>query len=215
MEKTSLPCFACPLFSLGASRRVYVNCVFSKHGFLSMNDSSTLIADGAAEHIVRHFQSKGFTGITEALIIQIRLREGDRAEVEAAFEAAHDQDKMPPVQKYFEIHPYGHFSDFRSFAEAKSAINSDVTMSLRSEIPRVYFDPAPVVIEDPLASGTKYDAIMKLRDNVDGYAVAILMNDPDASFLDYIGTHLGSDWQKIMGEFEIASASLGDEIDLH
>ena len=206
--------FAMPV-SLGAPWQVYVNCVFSKHGFLPMNDSSTLIADGAAERIVRHFQAKGFTGITEALLIQIRLREGDRAEVEAAFEDAHEQDKLPPVQQYFEIHPYGHFSDFRSFAEAKSAINSDLTMSLRSDIPRVFFDPAPVVIEDPLASGTKYDVIMKLRGNVDGYAIAILLNDPDASFLDYIGTHLGSDWKKIMGDFEVASASLVDEIDLH
>ena len=180
-----------------------------------MNDSSTNPADGAAKHIVQHFQSKGFTGITEALILQIRLRTGDRAEVEAAFEAAHEQDQMPPVQKYFEIHPYGHYSSFRSFADAKSAINSDVTVSIRSELPRLYFDPAPVVIEDPLGSGTKYDVIMKLRDNADGYAIAILMNDPESSFLDYIGTHLGSDWKKIMGEFEIASTSVGDEIDLH
>jgi len=180
-----------------------------------MNDTPTLIADGAAEHIVRHFQTQGFPGITEALIIQIHLKGGERMEIEDAFETALELDKAPPVQKYFEIHPYGHFSDFRSFAEAKSAIHSDFTMSLRSDIPKVFFKPAPVVIEDPLASGTKYDVIMKLRDNVDGYAIAILMNDPDASFLDYIGTHLGSDWQKIMGEFEIASASLGDEIDLH
>ena len=179
-----------------------------------MNDSFTQTADGAAEHVVRHFQAQGFPGITEALIIQIRLREGNRAEIDAAFETAQEQDKAPPVQKYFEIHPYGHFSDFRSFAEAKSAIRSDFTISLRSDIPRVFFDPAPVVIEDPLASSTKYDVIMKLRDNVDGYAIAILMNDPDASFLDYIGTHYGDDWGKIMGEFEIASTTLGDEIDL-
>jgi hypothetical protein len=180
-----------------------------------MNDTSTQTANGTAEHIVRHFQAKGFAGITEALIIQIRSRGADRLEVEAAFETAHEQDKTPPVLKYFEVHPFGHFSDFRSFAEAKSAVNSDFTMSLRSEIPRVFFDPAPVVIEDPLASGTKYDVIMKLRDNVEGCAIAILLNDPDASFLDYIGTHLGSDLQKIMGEFEIASTSLGDDIDLH
>jgi hypothetical protein len=180
-----------------------------------MNDSSTKTADSAAEHIVRHFQAKGFTGITEALIIQIRSRGADRTEIEAAFEAAHEQDKAPPVQKYFEIHPYGHFSSFRSFAEAKSAINSDLTVSLRSEIPRVFFDPAPVVIEDALGSATKYDVIMKLKDNVDKYAIAILMNDPGASFLDYVGTHHGKDWQEILVDFEIATASLGDEIDLH
>jgi hypothetical protein len=70
------------------------------------------------------------------------------------------------------------------------------------------------VIEDALASGTKYDVIMKLKDNVEGYAIAVLMNDPDASFLDYIGTHHGKDWQEIMNDFEIATAALGDEIDL-
>jgi hypothetical protein len=180
-----------------------------------MKDSSTQAANAAAERIVRHFQAQGFSGITEALIIQIHLRAGDRAEIDEAFEAAQEQDKAPPVQKYFEIHPFGHFAEFRSFDEAKSAIKSDFTLSLRSDIPRVFFDKAPLVIDDPLASGTKYDVIMKLRDNVKGYAVAILMNDPDASFLDYIGTHLGSDWQKIMGEFEIASTSLGDELDLY
>ncbi len=172
-------------------------------------------ADAAAERIVRHFQAQGFAGITEALIIQIHLKKGSRAEIESAFEDALEQDAVPPLQQYFEIRPYGHFSDFRSFDEAKSAINSDFTMSLRSEIARVFFEPAPVVIDDSLASGTKYDVIMKLRDNVDGYAVAILMNDPDASFLDYIGTHHGNDWQKIMGNFEISTASLGSAIDLH
>jgi hypothetical protein len=180
-----------------------------------MNDSTTQTANEAAEHIVRHFQAKGFANITEALIIQIRPRGAGRAEVEAAFEAAQEQDKAPPVQKYFEIHPYGHYSDFRNFDEAMSAFNTDLTVSLRSEIPRVFFDPAPVVIEDALASGTKYDVIMKLRDNAEGYAIAVLMNDPEASFLDYIGTHHGKDWQEIMGDFEIASASLGDEIDLN
>jgi hypothetical protein len=179
-----------------------------------MNDTTTQAANAAAERIVRHFQNQGFTGITEALIIQIHLRAGDRAEIDDAFEAAHDEDRRPPVEKYFEIRPYGHFAETRSFDEARSVFNSDFTMSLRSDIPRVFFDPAPVVIEDPLASGTKYDVMMKLRDNVEGYAVAILMNDPEAAFLDYIGSHLGSDWQKIIGEFEIASTSLGDELDL-
>lgn len=179
-----------------------------------MTDSSTQAADDAAERIVRHFQTQGFTRITEALIIQIHHIAGDRAEVDEAFEAAQEQDKTPPVKKYFEIHPYGHFAEFRSFDEAKSALKSDFTPTLISNIPRVFFDPAPVVIDDPLASGTKYDVIMKLRDNVEGYAVAILMNDPDASFLDYVGTHPGSDWQKIMGDFEIATASLGDELEL-
>ncbi|MBI1173933.1 MAG: hypothetical protein GC139_01555 [Sideroxydans sp.] len=180
-----------------------------------MNNSSTRAANAAAERIVRHFQAQGFSGITEALIIQIHLRAGSRAEIDEAFEAALEQDKAPPVQRYFEIHPYGHFAEFRNLDEAKSAFKTDLTPSLRNDIPRVFFDPAPVVVEDPLASGTKYDVMMKLRNNDDGYAVAILMNDPDASFIDYIGTHLGSDWQQIMGEFEIASTSLGDELELH
>ncbi|MDO8207107.1 MAG: hypothetical protein Q7T38_04705 [Gallionella sp.] len=179
-----------------------------------MENTPTLQADDAAERIVRHFQANGFAGISEALIIRIRLREGDRTEVDAAFEAALDQEEMPPVHQCFEIHPFGHFSDFRSFTEAKSAIQSDFTVGLRIEVPRVFFDPAPVVIDDALASGTKYDVMMKLRDNVDGYAIGILLNDPDASFLDYIGTHHGNDWQKIMGEFEITTLSLDSEIDL-
>jgi hypothetical protein len=180
-----------------------------------MNDSSsTLAADAAAERIVRHFQAQGFTGITEALIIRIHLKAGGRAEVEEAFEVAQEQDKAPPVEKYFEIYPFGHFAEFRSFDAAKSAFKIDFTPSLRRDVPRVYFEPAPVVVDDPLASGTKYDVLMKLRDNVGGCAVAILMNDPDASFLDYVGTHLGSDWQKIMGEFENASTFLGNELEL-
>lgn len=179
-----------------------------------MKNTSIFPADGAAERIVRHFQTKGFAGISEALIIRIRLREGNRTEVDAVFETAMDQEEMPPVHQCFEIHPFGHFSDSRSFAEARSAIQSDFTVGLRNEVPRVFFDPAPVVIDDNLASGTKYDVMMKLRDNVDGYAIAILLNDPDSSFLDYLGTHLGNDWQKIMGEFEITIASLDTEIDL-
>ena len=179
-----------------------------------MNDSSFLAADTAAERIVRHFQAQGFTGITEALIIRIHLRVGGREEVEEAFETAHELDKAPPVEKYFEVYPFGHFAEFRSFDEAKAAFKTDFTPSLRTDVPRVYFDAAPVVVDDPLASGTKYDVLMKLRDNVGGCAIAILMNDPDASFLDYVGTHLGSDWQKIMGEFEVASTSLGDELAL-
>jgi hypothetical protein len=55
---------------------------------------------------------------------------------------------------------------------------------------------------------------MKIRDNVDGYAIGILLNDPDASFLEYVGTHHGNDWQKIMGNFEITTASLASEINL-
>lgn len=179
-----------------------------------MSNTSTLQADRAAERIVRHFQANGFSGITEALIIQIRLRDGDRTEVEDAFEAAHEQEIPLPVQQYFELRPFGHFSNFRSFAEARSVIQSDFTHALRMEVPRVFFDAAPVVIDDALASGSKYDVLMKITDNVDGCAIGILLNDPDASFLEYIGTHHGNDWQQIIGDFEIATVSLASEINL-
>ena len=49
------------------------------------------------------------------------LRKGDRAGVDASFKAAESQEKVPPVSEYFEIRPYGHFSSFRDFAEAKAA----------------------------------------------------------------------------------------------
>jgi hypothetical protein len=184
-----------------------------------MNDSMTQAtndteaAHAAAQRIVRHFQSKGFTRITEALIIQIHHIAGDRAEIEEAFEAAQEQDKVPPINAYFSLHPYGHFSEFRSFDEAKVALKSDFSLSLINEIPRLFFELAPVVGDDPLAQGTKYDAILKLSHNVDGNAVVILLNDPDASFIDYVGTHPGADWHKIMGEFRIATTSLVETLD--
>lgn len=178
-----------------------------------MKNTPTLQANEAAERIVQHFQDNGFIGISEALVVRIRLKESDRAEIDAAFEAAHEQEISPPVQQYFEIRPFGHYSNFRSFAEAKSAIQSDFTEALRMEVPRVFFDPAPVVIDDAMASATKYDVLMKITDNIDGYAIGILLNDPDASFLEYIGTHHGDDWQQIMGNFEITTASLASEIE--
>lgn len=179
-----------------------------------MNNTHPLQGNEAAERIVRYFQTNGFAGITEALIIRISLKAGHRSEVDAAFEAAHEQEITPPVQQYFEVKPFGHFADFRSFADAKSAIQTDFTEALRTEVPRVFFDPAPVVIDDAMATGTKYDVLMKITDNVDGYAIGILLNDPDASFLEYVGTHSGNDWQQIMGTLEIMAASLASEINL-
>lgn len=179
-----------------------------------MKNTSPLQANEAAERIVRHFQANGFAGISEALIIRLRLKEGSRAEIDAAFEAAMEQEQTPPVQRYFEIQPFGHYSDSRSYAEAKSAIQTDFTLALRMEIPKVFFDPAPVVIDDALATGTKYDVLMKIGDNVGGYAFGILLNDPDASFLEYVGTHHGDEWHKIMGNFENTTASLTAEFDL-
>ena len=179
-----------------------------------MKNTPTLQANEAAERIVGYFQANGFAGISEALIIRIRLKGGDRPEIDAAFEEAHEQEISPPVQQYFEILPFGHYSGIRSFDEARAAIQSDFTEALRMEIPRVFFDPAPVVIDDAMATGTKYDVLMKIKDNVDEYAFAILLNDPDASFLEYIGTHHGADWQQIMGNFEITTSSLASEIKL-
>jgi hypothetical protein len=179
-----------------------------------MKNTPALQANEAAERIVAYFQANGFAGISEALIIRIRLKTGNRAEVEAAFETAHEQEIPPPVQKYFEIQPFGHYSGFRSLAEARSVIQSDFTEALRMEIPRVFFDPAPVVIDDAMATASKYDVLMKITDNVDGYAIGILLNDPDSSFLEYIGTHHGEDWQQIMGNFEITTASLASATDL-
>lgn len=167
-----------------------------------------------AERIVRHFQSEGFSGISEALILRIGLRKGDQTEIVTAFNRAADQQKMPPVGEYFELRPSGHFSDFRSFEEAKATIQSDFAAGLRKAIPDVFFQPAPVVIEDALATGTKYDALLKLRDNADGYAFVILLNDPDFSFFEYLGTHRGNDWQKIMGDFGTTAVSFGADIDL-
>jgi hypothetical protein len=179
-----------------------------------MKNTTALNANEAAERIVRYFQTNGFTGISEALIIRIRLKAGDRSTIEEAFETAHEQEISPPVQQYFELNAIGHFADSRTFAEARSVIQSDFTEALRMEIPRLYFDSAPVVIDDVLASSTKYDVLMKITDNIDGCAIGILLNDPDASFLEYIGTHHGNDWQQIMGNFEITTASLASEINL-
>lgn len=179
-----------------------------------MENTSALPADGVAERIVRHFQTEGFAGISEALIVRVRLRKGGQADVDAAFRTAEAQDKAPPVQEYFEIRPYGYFSDFRSFTAAKSAIQSDFTVSLRRALPSLFFDPAPIVVDDALATGTKYDAMLKLRDNAGGYAFAILLNDPDSSFFEYLDSHRGNEWQEIIGDFGTAAVSFAQDVDL-
>ena len=173
-----------------------------------------LPADGMAERIVRHFQTEGFAGITEALILRIRLKKGDRREVEFAFETAVEEGKSLPLHEQFEVRAIGHFAESRSFAQAKAAVQSDFTVSLRRELPRVFFDPSPVLIDDPIASGTKYDAMVKLWDNVEDCAYAILLNDPDASFIDYLGSHYGNDWQQIMEDLGATAASFCPELDL-
>ncbi len=179
-----------------------------------MDSTSTLPADGMAERIVRHYQAEGFTGISEALILRIRLKQGDRRQVEVAFETAAEKGKTLPLHDQFEVRAIGHFAETRSFAEAKAAIQSDFTVALRREMPSVFFDPAPVLIDDPMASGTKYDAMVKLWDNVEDCAYAILLNDPDASFIDYLGSHHGSDWQQVMGDLGATAASFCPELAL-
>ncbi len=171
-------------------------------------------ANDSAERIVRHFQEAGFAGITEAMVIRIRLKKGDRHVVEAAFDKAAEQGAMLPVAEYFEIRPYGFHSAQRSFAEARAAIQADFSADLRRKLPRVYFDVAPVVADDALATGTRYDALVKFSDNMLGYAVAVLLNDPSSSFFEYLDSHRGNDWQKILGEFESAATSFDQDVDL-
>jgi hypothetical protein len=167
-----------------------------------------------AERIVRHFQTEGFPNVTEALLVRIQLRKGDRLEVDAAFDLALEREVAPPLQEFFEIRPYGFYSEIRPFEAAKTAFAGDFGRGLRVEVPSVYFDEAPVVVDDALASGTKYDAMLKLSNNTDGYAVAILLNDPNSSFFEYLDAHSGYDWQKITGTLGAAATSFMSDIDL-
>jgi hypothetical protein len=179
-----------------------------------MTTSSSLPANSTAERIVRHFQAEGFPGITEAVLVRIRLKKGDRLEVDAAFDRALARDATPPVQEYFQIQLYGFYSEIRGLLNIKTAFADDFTSGLRAELPNIYFDAAPVVANDALANDTKYDAMLKLSDNSDGYAVAVLLNDPNSSFFEYMETHSGLDWQKIMGTLDAAVASFTADEDL-
>lgn len=179
-----------------------------------MHNTLVLPADDVAERIVRHFQAEGFSGITEALIVRIRLTKGDQQEVDAAFERAVERDLTPPVREFFELRPWGHYSGERSFQAAKEAFQADFGIELRRELPAIYFDPAPVVADDALATGTKYDAMVKLRDNLGEYAMAVLLNDPNSSFFEYLGARSGYDWRKIMGDLETAVNTIAQEADL-
>ena len=179
-----------------------------------MTSTPMMPADGSAERIVRHFQAAGFTGITEALVVRIRLKKDDRMVVDAAFDRAVDSGTMPPIGEFFEIRPYGFYSELRSFTEARAAFQTDLGLALRREIPALYFDAAPVVIDDALATGTKYDAMIKVSDNVVGYALGILLNDPNSSFFEYLGSERGNDWQKIIDDFSAAATFFGQDVDL-
>lgn len=179
-----------------------------------MKSSIVMPANGSAERIVRHFQAAGFPGITEALVIRIRLKKADRHKVEAAFDIAADLGAVPPVAEYFEIRPYGFYSELRSFAQAKAEVQADFGVSLRSKLPSIYFDAAPVIIDDALATGTKYDALIKFSDNMLDYAVAVLLNDPTSSFFEYMNSHRGNDWQKLIGDFGNAAITFDQDVDL-
>ena len=67
---------------------------------------------------------------------------------------------------------------------------------------------------DALATGTKYDAILKLSDNTDGYAVAVLLNDPTSSFFEYLNANSGYDWKEITGSLSAAAKSFTPDVDL-
>jgi hypothetical protein len=179
-----------------------------------MNNITSMPANNAAERIVQHFQAAGFPGISEALVIRIRLKKADRHEVEAAFGRAADRGVSPPLSEYFEVRPYGFYSEQRSFAQAKDEVLSDFGNNLRCRLPSIYFDVAPVIIEDALATGTKYDALIKFSDNVLDYAVAVLLNDPASSFFEYMNSHRGNVWQKIIGDFGAAALAFDQEVDL-
>jgi hypothetical protein len=179
-----------------------------------MTTSMSLPADDTAERIVRHFQAVGFSGITEALLVRIRLKKGDRLEVDAAFDSALERQLAPPMQEFFEIRPYGFYSEIRVFADAKAVFAADFGRSLRLELPDIYFDVAPVIVDDALATGTKYDAMLKLSDNKEGFAIAVLLNDPNSSFFEYLNANTGYDWKEITGSLDAAAKSFAPEIDL-
>ena len=179
-----------------------------------MTISTSLPADATAERIVRHFQAQGFPGITEAVLVRLRLKKGDRLEVDAAFDRALARNAAAPVQEYFQIQLYGHYSELRSLLNIKTAFADDFTSGLRAQIASVYFDAAPVVANDALANDTKYDALLKLQDNADGYAVAVLLNDPTSSFFEYMESQAGFDWQTIIGTLDAAASALVADEDL-
>jgi hypothetical protein len=191
----------------------YVHCALLRK-ILFMTPSTRLPADAMAERIVRHFQTVGFPGITEALLVRIQLRKGDRLEVDAAFDLALEREMAPPLQEFFEIRPCGFYSEIRDFADAKTAFTGDFGRGLRIELPSIFFDAAPVIVDDALATGTKYDAMLKLSDNTEGAAVAILLNDPNSSFFEYLDAQSGYDWQKITGSLDAAAKSFSADEDL-
>jgi hypothetical protein len=179
-----------------------------------MSISTSLPADATAERIVRHFQSEGFPGITEALLVRIQLKKGDRLQVDAAFDLALERESVPPVQEFFSVRLHGFYSGIRTLDDAKAAFATDFGRGLRVDLPHIYFGNAPVVVDDALATGTKYDAMLKLSDTTDGCAIAVLLNDPNSSFFEYLDAHSGYDWQTITGTLDAAATSFVQDADL-
>lgn len=176
--------------------------------------STPLPADATAERVVRHFQAEGFPGITEALLVRVRLKKGDRPTIDAAFGRAQEQGATPPMREHFEIQPYGFYSEIRTLIAAKAAFPNDFGNDLAYNLPKVFFDAVPVVVDDALATDTKYDAMLKLSDNAGGYAIAVLLNDPNSSFFEYLETQAGYDWQQIIGSLGAAASTFVSSEDL-
>lgn len=167
-----------------------------------------------AERVVRHFQAVGFPGITEALVVQIRLKKGDRLTVEAAFDLAQERSVAPPVHEFFQVRVHGFYSEIRTLLAIKTAFTNDFGRALAFKLPKIFFDPSPVVVDDALATDTKYDAMLKLSDNSGGTAVAVLLNDPTSSFFEYLETQADYDWQAVTGTLGAAAASFSTDEDL-
>ncbi len=162
-----------------------------------------------AERVVRHFQALGFPGITEALVVRIRLKKGDRLAVESAFDRAQQAGAAPPVREFFELSVHGFYSAMRTLLVVKTAFVNDFGSGLSHQLPKVFFDAAPVVVDDAMATGTKYDAMLKLSNNItDGSAIAVLLNDPNSSFFEYLETQADYDWQTITGTLSAATSKL-------
>lgn len=179
-----------------------------------MTITTSLPADATAERIVRHFQAAGFPGITEALLIRVRLKKGDLLQIEAAFDVAAQNGSPLPLREFFDLQLYGFYSEIRALLDAKLAFPTDFGRNLRLALPRVHFSAPPAIADDALATGTKYDALLKLGENMDGCSVGILLNDPTSSFFEYLDAQPGYDWQKIAGDLGAAATSYVPDEDL-
>ena len=99
-------------------------------------------------------------------------------------------------------------------ADAKEAFTSDFGRGLRMELPSMFFDAAPVVADDALATGTKFDAMLKFSHNNDGFAISVLLNDPTSPFFEYLSANSGYDWKEITSSLSAAAHSFVSDVDL-